>query len=155
MLRTRKRATFRQLTKDTDHRLKVIVRFLAVLELVKRGEADVVQSGSFGEIDVEWLGENAAATSVLADEYDGTWVEGEAPHAKDGSGDIVLDARKTNPVGATVPVWPFRSARNQSFHWRRVHASRPGFVRSRTCRPASIAAAKVWALIQPVSRSIR
>ncbi|TMK16832.1 MAG: segregation/condensation protein A [Actinobacteria bacterium] len=92
MLRTRKRAKFRQLTKDTDHRLKVIVRFLAVLELVKRGEADVVQSGSFGEIDVEWLGESAAATSVLADEYDGTWVEGEAPHAKDGSGDIVLDA---------------------------------------------------------------
>ena len=89
MLRRRKLATFRQLTTDADHRLKLIVRFLAVLELVKRGEADVTQSGAFGQIDVRWLGENASAARVLADEYDGTWVDEQA--ATDASA-IELDA---------------------------------------------------------------
>lgn len=72
-LRAKKRATFRQLTSDVRHRLNLIVRFLAVLELVKRGEADVAQSGAFGEIEVEWLGENTAVTAT--DEYEGTWVD--------------------------------------------------------------------------------
>jgi segregation and condensation protein A len=74
-LRAKKRATFRQLTSDVRHRLNLIVRFLAVLELVKRGEADVAQSGAFGEIEVEWLGENAAAGAIATDEYEGTWVD--------------------------------------------------------------------------------
>ena len=74
-LKKRKRATFRQLTRDVRHRLNLIVRFLAVLELVKRGEADVTQSGSFGEIDVAWLGEKAAVESV--DEYEGLPLEDE------------------------------------------------------------------------------
>jgi segregation and condensation protein A len=74
-LRAKKRATFRQLTSDVSHRLNVIVRFLAVLELVKRGEADVAQSGSFGEIEVEWLGENTEAAATATDEYEGTWVD--------------------------------------------------------------------------------
>ena len=73
-LRRRKRATFRQLTSDVRHRLNLIVRFLAVLELVKRGEADVAQSGAFGEIEVEWLGENAGSSGA-SDEYEGTWVD--------------------------------------------------------------------------------
>jgi segregation and condensation protein A len=87
MLRDRKRATFRQLTNDVHHRLNVIVRFLAVLELVKRGEADVAQAGSFGDIDVQWLGESGADSAVLTDEYDGTWVEEPATDDR-----IVLDA---------------------------------------------------------------
>jgi segregation and condensation protein A len=74
-LRAKKHATFRQLTSDVRHRLNLIVRFLAVLELVKRGEADVAQSGAFGEIEVSWLGENAAAAALATDEYEGTWVE--------------------------------------------------------------------------------
>jgi segregation and condensation protein A len=79
-LKRRKRATFKQLTRDVKHRLNLIVRFLAVLELVKRGEADVVQSDAFGTIDVEWLGEKAGAS--VTDEYEGTAVDDE----------IVLDA---------------------------------------------------------------
>ncbi len=73
-LRRKKRATFRQLTADVRHRLNLIVRFLAVLELVKRGEADVAQSGAFGEIEVSWLGEKAGETVVI-DEYEGTLIE--------------------------------------------------------------------------------
>lgn len=74
-LKRRKRATFKQLTRDIRHRLNLIVRFLAVLELVKRGEADVVQSGAFGQIDVEWLGESNVV--AVTDEYEGTPVEDE------------------------------------------------------------------------------
>ena len=83
-LRKRKKATFRQLTVGVKHRLNVIVRFLAVLELVKRGEADVAQSGAFGQIDVSWLGERSGETATKTDEYEGIWVE-EDPE------EIVLD----------------------------------------------------------------
>jgi len=99
MLRRRKKATFRQLTTDADHRLKLIVRFLAVLELVKRGEADVTQSDSFGEIDVQWLGENVAATRVLADEYDGTWVDNTTP-----ADVIALDTTIDLDAGSNVAI---------------------------------------------------
>jgi segregation and condensation protein A len=67
-LRRRGRASFRSLAAGAD-RLGVIVRFLAVLELVKRGEADVAQEGTFGTIEVRWLGERSEAPPV--DEYDG------------------------------------------------------------------------------------
>jgi segregation and condensation protein A len=82
-LKRRKRATFRQLTHDVRHRLNLIVRFLAVLELVKRGEADVVQSGAFGQIDVEWLGEKAGV--AVTDEYEGTSIEDEITLDEDTS----------------------------------------------------------------------
>ena len=73
-LRRRKRATFRDLSRSAADRLNLIVRFLAVLELVKRGEADVAQSGTFGTIEVLWLGERAGRTIAL-DEYDGTMID--------------------------------------------------------------------------------
>jgi segregation and condensation protein A len=85
-LRKRKSATFRQLTVGVRHRLNVIVRFLAVLELVKRGEADIEQAGAFGQIDVTWLGDPAPDTTSETDEYEGTWIE-ENPE------EIVLDGQ--------------------------------------------------------------
>jgi segregation and condensation protein A len=92
-LRAKKRTTFRQLTSDVRHRLNLIVRFLAVLELVKRGEADVAQSGAFGEIEVSWMGENAVAAALATDEYEGTWVE-ENEIALDET--IALDEKRSN-----------------------------------------------------------
>ena len=68
-LRRRRKATFRDLSKGIPDRLTRIVRFLAVLELIKRGEADAAQAGSFGRIDVTWLGEAKTVTPV--DEYEG------------------------------------------------------------------------------------
>ncbi len=94
-LRKRKRATFRQLTAGVRHRLNVIVRFLAVLELVKRGEADIAQAGAFGQIDVTWLGEQAAGTAAETDEYDGTWIE-EDPEEIVLDADIRLDGEQTS-----------------------------------------------------------
>jgi segregation and condensation protein A len=70
-LASRPSVTFRELTEGCTTRIDVVVRFLAVLELIKRGEADVSQAGSFGEISVTRL-EGAAPVEVVIDEYDGS-----------------------------------------------------------------------------------
>lgn len=70
-----KRATFRRLTTGIDDRIGLVVRFLAVLELVKQGLADVEQATTFGEIVIVWTGgddigvRDAAMAGVEA--YDG------------------------------------------------------------------------------------
>ena len=51
-----------------------MVRFLAVLELVKQGLADVEQGDTFGEIVVSWTGGDSPALQAVAagvDAYDG------------------------------------------------------------------------------------
>jgi len=69
------RATFRRLTAGIDDRLELVVRFLAVLELVKQGLADVQQATTFGDIVISWTGgEDAGARQAAtagADAYDG------------------------------------------------------------------------------------
>jgi len=57
----RGRVSFRHLTAGLGDRLEVIVRFLAVLELYKRGLVDLEQAGAVGELGVTWLAEAAAA----------------------------------------------------------------------------------------------
>jgi segregation and condensation protein A len=74
-LRKRRSATFNELAVGIGDRLTRIVHFLAVLELIKRGEADASQVGTFGRIDVRWLGEAKAMEKVQVDEYEGTPVE--------------------------------------------------------------------------------
>ena len=69
------RATFRSLTAAIDDRLALVVHFLAVLELVKQGLADVEQATTFGDIVVIWTGTGGAAARQAAmagaDAYDG------------------------------------------------------------------------------------
>jgi segregation and condensation protein A len=103
-LMKRKRSTFRQLTRGVHHRLNLIVRFLAVLELVKRGEADVVQTGSFGEIDVEWLGEKAGVGIV--DEYEGMPINDDAIELE---ASIELDPTIALDETADEPEWKEQS----------------------------------------------
>lgn len=50
------RTTFRRLTAGVSIRLDVIVYFLALLELYKRGAVDLEQAGTLGELHVSWLG---------------------------------------------------------------------------------------------------
>jgi segregation and condensation protein A len=50
------RTTFRRLTAGLGARLDVIVHFLALLELYKRGAVDLEQSTRLGELHVSWLG---------------------------------------------------------------------------------------------------
>lgn len=68
-------ATFRRLTIGIDDRLELVVRFLAVLELVKQGLADVEQATTFGDIVISWTGGDDAgvrqAATAGADAYDG------------------------------------------------------------------------------------
>ena len=67
------RITFRRLTGALVERLEVIVRFLALLELFKRGLVDLNQTGRFGEIDIQWLGPEHLDADALAaiDVYEG------------------------------------------------------------------------------------
>jgi segregation and condensation protein A len=62
------RTTFRRLTAGLKERLEVIVYFLAVLELYKRGAVDLEQGGRLAELHVTWLGydDGAYADEALA-----------------------------------------------------------------------------------------
>jgi segregation and condensation protein A len=50
------RASFRDLVADSEERIHVVVRFLALLELYREGKVGLAQAETFGEIDVEWRG---------------------------------------------------------------------------------------------------
>ena len=66
--------TFRRLTGGLVERVEVIVRFLAVLELYKQGFVELDQAGTFGEIEISWIGpDEGAAELALAgvDAYEG------------------------------------------------------------------------------------
>jgi segregation and condensation protein A len=69
--------TFRQLTEAMTDRLEIIVRFLAVLELYKRGVVELDQTETFGALIVTWLGEPSAAAesgtdgAMAVDAYEG------------------------------------------------------------------------------------
>jgi segregation and condensation protein A len=69
------RISFRRLTAALAGRLEVIVRFLAVLELYKRGSIDLAQTTNFGELTITWLGiegdEAAPAATFPVEEYQG------------------------------------------------------------------------------------
>ncbi|HYA67948.1 MAG TPA: ScpA family protein [Acidimicrobiales bacterium] len=71
------RAGFRELTAHCTTRMQVIVRFLALLELCKRGRISLEQGESFGDLEVVWTGgadEAGLAPVGVGDgieEYDG------------------------------------------------------------------------------------
>ncbi len=62
-------ATFRSLTSHLGTRMEVIVTFLALLELCKRGRVDLDQGHTFGELQVSWVAGpgGAAAPADSAD----------------------------------------------------------------------------------------
>ena len=69
----RARVTFRELTRHLATRMEVIVHFLAVLELCKLGKVAVAQAERFGDLEIEWVGEEHPLADALvgADEYEG------------------------------------------------------------------------------------
>jgi segregation and condensation protein A len=71
LLAERPSVTFREITQGCTTRIDKVVRFLAVLELIKRGQADVDQSENFGEIMVKRGSGDARADVTDVDEYDG------------------------------------------------------------------------------------
>jgi segregation and condensation protein A len=64
------RITFRRLTQDLVEQVDIIVRFLALLELYKQGAVELVQAGTFGTIEIEWLGRVPVGVE-LVDAYEG------------------------------------------------------------------------------------
>lgn len=66
------RMTFRQITSELVDRIEVVVYFLALLELFKRGIVELEQSKTFGEISIVWQGHTVdPAGAVAVDDYDG------------------------------------------------------------------------------------
>jgi segregation and condensation protein A len=49
-------ARFRDLVEGCEERIEVVVRFLALLELYRRGHVELSQAERFGEIQVRWQG---------------------------------------------------------------------------------------------------
>lgn len=67
----RGRTRFRALTTGLANRIEVVVRFLAVLELYKRGLVELDQTETFGDLDITWLGTDGAWHEGLDDlEFD-------------------------------------------------------------------------------------
>ncbi|WP_419850844.1 segregation and condensation protein A [Candidatus Poriferisocius sp.] len=63
---------FRELTDDLETGIEVVVYFLAVLELYKRGLVDVLQAATFGRIAITWSGEADFDQPLIGvDAYDG------------------------------------------------------------------------------------
>jgi segregation and condensation protein A len=61
LLATRRRITFRELNGDSADRLEIVVRFLAVLELMKAGTVEASQAETFGEIEIRAVDDPARA----------------------------------------------------------------------------------------------
>ncbi|HEX5586460.1 MAG TPA: ScpA family protein [Acidimicrobiia bacterium] len=72
--------SFRSLVAGVDHRLELVVRFLAILELYKQGMVDLVQFNNFGDLVVRRLQANEAAAALGAYDLD-EWDEAPAPMA--------------------------------------------------------------------------
>lgn len=65
--------SFRELTAHLATRIEVIVHFLALLELCKLGKVLLGQGERFGDLEVEWVGEDHPMVEALigADDYEG------------------------------------------------------------------------------------
>lgn len=71
-LAERPSVTFRDVIGERPERIDVVVRFLAVLELIKRGQAEVTQDENFGEIRITRSSATPGAEDAIeVDEYTG------------------------------------------------------------------------------------
>jgi chromatin segregation and condensation protein Rec8/ScpA/Scc1 (kleisin family) len=71
LLAERPSVTFREITESCLTKIDKVVRFLAVLELIKRGQAEVDQTQNFGEITVRRGSGEARPDAGAVDEYEG------------------------------------------------------------------------------------
>lgn len=63
--------SFRELTRGFETRIEIIVHFLALLELCKMGHVTLGQGDTFGELDIEWVGDGRSLEIGLVDVYEG------------------------------------------------------------------------------------
>ncbi|MET0628685.1 MAG: ScpA family protein [Acidimicrobiia bacterium] len=77
--------SFRALVAGVPHRLELVVRFLAILELYKQGMVDLVQFNNFGDLVIRRLQPDEAAAELGAYDLD-EWDDTPAP-ARDAARD--------------------------------------------------------------------
>jgi len=65
------RITFRDLVIGLDARIEIIVHFLALLELCKLGRIELGQGETFGEVEIEWVGDDSRLEIGMVDTYEG------------------------------------------------------------------------------------
>jgi len=69
------RASFREITAHCTTRMQIIVRFLALLELCKRGLVSLDQGETFGDLVIVWIASSSVLSTVgsgeAVEEYDG------------------------------------------------------------------------------------
>jgi segregation and condensation protein A len=92
--------TFRELTAHLRTRMQVIVRFLALLELHKRGKITLDQGETFGDLHVAWIVRSPVADSVPAPVLVGAR-EDSYSEGQDSSGDDMGDVNDTSDAGMT------------------------------------------------------
>jgi segregation and condensation protein A len=104
LLPTSEPMSFRALVAGAPHRLEVIVRFLAVLELYKQGMVDLTQFTNFGELMVRRLeeGETALDLASLDD-----WEEAGEGGAELADADDDLDLDDDLPEVPELVIEPF------------------------------------------------
>jgi segregation and condensation protein A len=70
LLRERGRATFQELTADTDDTLTVVARFLALLELYRARAVGLEQEEALGALVVHWTGPEDGTGDLRVGEFD-------------------------------------------------------------------------------------
>jgi segregation and condensation protein A len=65
------RLSFRDLVVGLTTRIEVIVHFLALLELCKLGRLDLGQGETFGDVEIEWVGNVSPLEIGMVDQYEG------------------------------------------------------------------------------------
>jgi segregation and condensation protein A len=92
--------TFRELTAHLRTRMQVIVRFLALLELHKRGKVTLDQGETFGDLHVAWIVCAAVPETVPASVLVGAREESYSA-GPDSSGQDTNDMGETSDTGVT------------------------------------------------------
>ena len=62
--------TFHQLVEDAPTRAVVVSRFLALLELYRRGAVEFEQDGALGTLTIQWTGDEGSI-DIDVDDYTG------------------------------------------------------------------------------------
>ena len=65
------RISFRTLVEGLAERIEVIVHFLALLELCKLGRLELGQGETFGDVQIEWIGDDSVLEIGRVDVYEG------------------------------------------------------------------------------------
>lgn len=65
------RISFRSLVQGLTERIEIIVHFLALLELCKLGRLEIGQGETFGDVDIEWVGDDSMLEIGRVDVYEG------------------------------------------------------------------------------------